>query len=242
MAVVILTDDAGNITYLGDVTRTETHMSVLDVTEHAMETGASASDNARRHLDNFSCDFFVSNQPLLDLQGRGGQITTQTFQIPALRGPIPFNPLGAAVSLIQTAFSDGTPTSFSFQSLTFAKPFDAVKETLDSLRGMQDNKTFLTVTTAKATYKNCLVEKVNLKRTPGDGGGGSFSVDFKQVRIVSLAFADLPTPAEPRGAPNKPKGKQAPVTQDNKTSLLAKGTNVLSGKDQNASQNIFGAP
>lgn len=204
--------DGGQLYF--DVTISETHESRLAITEHPVENGADVTDNARRELDRITLEVFVSNSPIVDKNGFGGSQKKIQIDPPKPSFTVPINPAGALTSLAGAALDAaagalfGGPDPIKVDVFTFDTPFDAVAFTRAWLSWLQDFSKLVTVVTSKATYENMLLESHELKRTRQEADGGAFRLTFKQVRTVSLAFADAPLPTDPRGQGATQKGQK----------------------------------
>lgn len=188
-----------------DVTVTDKVESVLEVTEHPVETGANISDYARLKLKRFSFEVIVSDTPIFEgvrQNGALGAIVQSAIQIPGSPRVIPLNPLGAAVEAGDIAASALTSPPFVPQSLNvlnWTKPFNAVGDMLNQLYILQAYAQVLQITTSKYTYKNVLLTSVEQTRDKDIGSGAKYKLEFKQLRQVNVQSADAPIPDQPRG-------------------------------------------
>ena len=215
-----ITTADNSISIYFDCTTRETHESQLLVTEHPVETGPNITENARRQLDKFSSQIFVSNAPIVILSSKsqyqyGGKQTQTALMPPKIQKDIPINPLGAAVALASMGVAAiggalfGQPKPAQLNALTWSKPFDQVADVLNLLTWFQDYAKVLTVHSSKRSYSNVLLEKVRMNRTNVEGTGAQFDLDFKQLRVVSLVYTDAPIPTEPRGQTVTAKGSKS---------------------------------
>lgn len=203
-----LTWDDGNSSLYFDLTVAEKIESTLMVTDHPVEDGPDISDNAKMEIDKFSLRMFVSSVPLVDQNNWFGGTTQVQYDVD-LPPAIGIAALGQAISNAVVG-QQGTQV----QMLQWNAPIDAVQATLQQLQNLQTSKTLLQVVTSKRNYQNALLAKVTLDRTAQEGSGGSFSLEFKQLRVVTLAFTNSPLPAQPRGAPPVSKGSKTTTKQD----------------------------
>jgi hypothetical protein len=213
-----LTWDNGNSALYFDLTVEEKLESTLQITDHPVEDGPDISDNAKMELDKFSLRIFVSNAPLSDPNGWYGGTTQQQFTVPAP----PALGIGALEQVVEASLTQGQP-GIQVQMLQWNAPIDAVQATLDRLTWLQTSKTLMQVVTSKRRYNNALLMKVSFSRTSQDGSGGSFQLEFKQIRLVQLAFTASPLPAQPRGNPPVSKGKKPPTPDPPKRSVAIAG-------------------
>jgi len=221
---IYITWDGGS--WYFDVTINEQHESKLEITEHPVEQGPDITDNARRTLDRFSCEVFVSNSPIADLNNFGGNQKKINLDNPAYRNgqpakyDPPFAPTpGAVFGAVENAISSVADAIFGKDTsapaadvLAFDTPFDAVVYSHQLLTWLQDYAKLVTVYTSADIYQNMLLEVQQLRREREDGDGGRYRLTFKQIRTVSLAFTDAPTPKDPRG--EAPVDKGAKGTKD----------------------------
>lgn len=219
----ILVQWDGGALYFGDITRSETHRSVLKVTEHAVEDGPDVTDSARREVDRFSCEVLVSNTPLQILNY---QPILQSYTIDPnyYTAPLISNLVGAGLSALVGVITGGQTGRFGGTSVTTAVPFDAISDLRNTAIWLQDNKMLLTVITPKAIYNNMLLEVSELIREGKDGDSAPFKLEFKRVRIVQVGFSGtVAVPVDARAKPSKPKGKAGAAVQQVPNSALLEG-------------------
>lgn len=120
---------------------------------------------------------------------------------------VPFDPL----STIGNAISGGLS-------------FDTWQDKKAELYKLKGRHEFLTISTPLDTYFNMMITDIAPDVTPQNASGFFFRIEFKEVRVVSTAIADidpslLPPDLQSQAANNakkagkkKPKGKQNPAT------------------------------
>lgn len=211
-----------------DVTVSDEVESVLEATEHPVETGGNITDNARLRMKRFAFEVVVSDTPINEGVRPGGSVgaVTQTvIQVPGTTREIPLNPLGAAVegslALVALVTKPYVPTTLT--ALTWSSPFNAVGDMLDLLTKLQSDVTLLKVVTSKYSFDNCLLTSVRQMRDKDIGSGARYRLEFKQLRMVTLEFTDSPVPAEPRGK----KGTTNKGNKKTQTKPIKKGSVAL---------------
>lgn len=116
--------------------------------------------------------------------------------------------IGAATFAVISALGGGSDAIPSADVLAWDSPFDAIADSNATLTWLQDYAKLVTVYTTAATYENMLLEVKQLNREPMDGDAARYRLTFKQIRTVSLAFTDAPTPKDPRGEAPVDKGSK----------------------------------
>lgn len=207
-----------------DVVVSEDHERTTEVTDHTVEEGASITDHVRPNPDRVTLAVFVSNTPIrsadaqllpyvLDIPqpGQGGFLAGGTSAL-----------LGAAAAAIGLAKS--YPTQLTANVLQFIGDTDYVQQAYDTLTGLRDTATLLSVVTPRQTYTDMVIERIAMHRDKDTGTSATFEIEFRQIRIVSSNIVDAPLPSIPKAAPLVNKGKLDPTPATGpKQSVLAKG-------------------
>jgi hypothetical protein len=213
-----------------DVVMSVTPEFVSTVTNNPVEKGADVADHIRKELDRVTLEVYVSDTPIIetDLEGnntRGGAVRSKVLNIPEPTPtfiPTPgalFNALGSAVS----GLISGAAPPTAAQVLSFSKEFDAGEECLKILEKIRDDAELVEIYTSAKVYSNMALVRIGGPKVDKDtGGGASFTLEFKQIRLVSVAFVAAPKPSVVQGHKMKDLGKQdaKPVTDPQKRSLL----------------------
>lgn len=194
---------AGSLSF--DAVTSETVVFGSTVTEFPVESGANVSDHVRENLDTISLEVFASNHPVhggnhVNPDSPRGDVQSVLLDIPVFQRPI--NSLSAAISAGVGALSKlifGEKDPLRAQLLSFSSSFSATQETYDKLRQLKAEKRIVEVITRDAYLDSMILENVTMPRTPAEGSGAKFSLEFKQIRIVETLQTFAPVPAEPRG-------------------------------------------
>jgi hypothetical protein len=226
-----------------DVVLSESAEFVSELTEHNVEKGSNISDHKNDKPDTVSLEVFCTNTPVPNNDDR---LTLQTLDVEVqqyraplldLNGginalPTPGRLINAGIQGIKDAFAvPDTITTYQFSGpgALLAGPADVVryKEQLDKLLSIKDGTTQVTVITAAHEYPNMLLLRIAPNKSPEQGDGYQFSLEFKAVRIVETALVDAPViaKAKPVATPEVAKGAQNTKAGGN-ISLAKKGTNA----------------
>lgn len=205
-----------------DLVMSEAHTSSSQVTDHPVEKGVNVADHVKVEPFILALSVYVSNTPLDVDPVYGGNFQNTLLVIP-FEGPTHIS-LSAAIDAVKGELS-GPPPPPIIQTLIFNSPFDKVADTHKALTAQQAAGGLLNVITSTANYDSMILTKVLYNKT--EAGGGDFSLEFKQARIVSSSTVAAPQPLEPRGAPPKAKGAQAakPPEDASQASVAKKGLN-----------------
>jgi hypothetical protein len=209
----------------------QTHEGTSEVTEKAVEKGADVADHIRQNGDRVSFECMVSNEPLFAEDNFGGNENFGIEQAPSLLDvpsyepplqPTPGSLFHAAGSAIRNVLF-GKP-EYVARVLQFAVPFDAVLAVHEKLITLKEDGEVLTVYTSTRTYEDMVLTGVVLNKTPSEGTGAKFSLEFKKVRFVESLLVDAPVPTELRATPPKKKSTQGKEITDpvKKQSMLKK--------------------
>lgn len=210
-----------------DLVISETHTNASELTGHPVEKGVDISDHVKHDPLELSLEVWVTNSPITPQDNYGGDLQSVTLQL--IPKPPPANPVQRFFTDLSQSIHDaifGPKPPPVITALIFPKLFDKVNDTHVALTALERSGGTMTVVTSTVKYTNMVLTKVGYEKT--EGGAGSFSLDFKQARIVTTSTVTAPAPAEPRGAPSTAKGSQAtkPTDPANSKSLATK---VLDG-------------
>lgn len=238
-----------------DVVSTEQAEHTVTATEHAVEEGVNVSDHVRPNLERITLECIISNTPIVsrgspkwptkkpeNLYGgsregvelnplEGRQKATGYSDKPA--GPFPVSP-GALFAVIGNAitslFGDDGPTKATVDRFSGA-PFDAVRDTLNTLLDWQHRAVVGEVITPHRTYSNMIIERVSPMRDSTTGASARISIELREIRKVSSKLITSPLPNETRGKQIIQKGKQPVTTASGAQTSIAKGlVNRIKGK------------
>ena len=167
----------------------EQHNVSAIVTEHPVANGASIVDHIRPNQDTLSIDVFITDTPVnLDV----APVEKQTFP-----------KFGAEdIRIVNGEFSG---------------KFKRVERTYDQLRKLVRSGVFVDVHTSVRHYKNMLISDLSAPRTAGTGTAVVFTIELRQVRLVSSKEVSVPLPVEVRAKPAKQRGGKNPKQTDEKT-------------------------
>lgn len=224
-----ITDPAsalGSLTF--DAILSEDHERTAVVTDHAVEKGSNIVDHVRPLPDRLSLEAFVSNSPITSADS---QLLPLTLDLPQ-PGQAGFlaGGTGALLSkgLQAIGLQKGYPSSITAQVMQFSGETDYVRATYEQLTFLRDTATLLEVVTPQASYPNMVLERIGLHRDAQTGTSGTFSLEFRQIRVVSSKITDAPQPSIPRNAPSLSKGKKdAAAAKARMQSLAFRGGNAL---------------
>jgi hypothetical protein len=197
-----------------------------DVTAHPVEVGADIVDHVRPLPTEFQLRVYVTNTPTRRdvLMGRG-QVESLELTIPKYEPPLEATPgslfraAGNAIGAAANAIFGG-PDTIKSQILLFPAVFDRVQEVEAQLTRLRLAGALLNLITPTKVHENLVITNVTQPRE--EYGGSEFSINLRQVRLVSNAVVAAPNPAEPRGAPGQAKGSQATKEVKGKDALNAK--------------------
>lgn len=175
-----------------DAVTSEDHERGADVSDYAVEQGAQVVDNVRPLPNKLTLETFVSNSPI---DSPDGQILPLTILVDPPKDPLSFP----------------RPQSVTASTLQFTGDIDYVGTTFATLTGLRDTATLLTITTPKAYYTNMIVEKISLHRDSTTGTSGKFSIEFREIRIVTSKVVAAPEPTILTSTPEATQGKKDAV-------------------------------
>ena len=129
------------------------------------------------------------------------------------------------------------------------------QDVLNKLIGVRDEGVLITVETGIQTYKNMLLQNIEMPRDKSLKGGIRLTLSFKEVRIVQTQQAVLEKPKEAKGHSKRKDGHQtgkgAKAAEVEQKSLLASATDSVTGfRSENGLKklkkqlpgNLFGEP
>lgn len=196
-----------------DVCMTESQEFTSTATEHPVEEGANVSDHVKKDLDRVSIEVFVSQEPIEDVNNRGGKVSKIPIQITKYKAPLAPTP-GAVFSAVGGALKDavgsllGKKAEYAMQVLTFPTTFDAVADTLEILEKVRDEVQLVNVVLPSKVYKNMHLAHIGVKGDASTGTGRTFSLDFVEMRKVTVRIVNAPKPSQKIAETKKPKGEQ----------------------------------
>lgn len=220
-----ITDPASALGQLEfDVVIAEHHERSTEVTDHSVEQGTAVVDHVRPNPDRLNLEVFVSNTPIRP-NANDGQVLPLVLDLdPPGQGGF-FT--GGSSALLErglqaVGLAKGFPTQVTANVLQFSEDTDYVQNTYNILTQLRDTATLLAIPTPRQTYFNMVIEKISMERDRQTGTSATFSIDFRQIRIVSSSIVDAPLPSIPRAVPNIDKGKRDPkaVSQPKQSVLL----------------------
>lgn len=210
-AFIVPNDDSGRVIAF-DVIENELHESVVEITDHPVETGVNITDHIRPLPKRLSLTAYTSNTPVVvNPITERGEVRALRLDIPQWTPPIGFTPgalFRSAIAAIDGAIF-GSP-EFTATLLVFPDFFDAIVETHEVLLELQTNGVLLQIVTGLRTYDDMVIERVAAPRGAGDAGI-AFGIDIRQIRVVESGQVTAPpVPADdvPGGKPLENKGAQ----------------------------------
>lgn len=202
----------------------ETHERVADVTDHAVERGASVVDHVRPKARKLSFTALLSNTPIGDDVRPAIVVSTPldiarrepVFPLPRIITPERYrNPLPLIGFTTPDVFDLGTPEApkpalpMAAQTIVFdARGFDDILSTFSVLEDLQARAVRVVVNSPRARYENAVVEKVDLEKNDSTNSA-VLKATFREIRIVESRTATAPVPSEPRASGSVSKGNQS---------------------------------
>lgn len=251
--------DSGEVvTVIFDAVTVLTPDDVVDVTEHPVEEGIDTSDNARSAPGTLAIEATVSMapNPALDtdvaiapvdlrVANRAArQPKTISLDIPT--PPVQFSESGllnAGIGALSSAifgapkatvldtpgYSTDKATASAYQQ---SSPRNRIRDVYDTLLKLKDDHTLVTILTAHRDHFDMMLTHLGESRTTADGTSARFTLEFKQLRIVSSETVSAPKPAEPRAQLPKNGGSQSGEPAANGAALesaLSQGAGAIAG-------------
>jgi hypothetical protein len=195
-----------------DAVTSEDHERGADISDYAVEQGAVVVDNVRPLPNKLTLEAFVSNSPI---DSPDGQIQPLTILVDP-----PIDPL-----------SFPRPQSVTASTLQFTGVLDYVATTFSTLTSLRDTATLLTITTPRAYYTNMIVEKISLHRDATTGTSGKFSIEFREIRIVTSKVVAAPTPTILTSTPTATQGTKTTTPADTHKESAWKAAGAKAGHD-----------
>lgn len=209
-ASLIWTTSQGASQFLNfDLVTSEDTERTVSITTSPVEKGPNVADNARAELPGISLEVFVSNAPIRDANYRGS--SNQLVELPPPTYPAKVG-IFAVINTFIGGYDQPIPTSVS--ALKFNQLFDAVKETENVLNRLEETAQLIDVYTTTSAWRGCVLESHHLHKDSTTGTGGTFTLAFKQIKIVELKVVTAPVPTEVRAKTAVKKGPQGPVVVD----------------------------
>lgn len=217
-------DGAGVLrSFEADATLREAPELAADVSMRPVARGVDIADHVKPKPITLVCDLDVTNTPIVAPAG-----ISESFAPLALQRK--FNQLkqGAKVSgrqgvRLQFSIAEielgGSPVNVTpaeyeevvenvgVQALQFSQEFDRLVEALDLFDVLRSNAVSCTCVTSLRTFENMYVTRVSGSREPKDSM--VFTVEWIQLRVVSVGLVEVVPVAEPRAEKKKAKGAQA---------------------------------
>jgi hypothetical protein len=237
-AYILPDDDSGRIITF-DAILDEFHEDVSEVTSHPVEEGVNVSDHVRQLPGHFSLTADTTNTPIVENPfTQRGELSSIEMRVPQYTIPVEPTPgalyragLQAISSAVGGLFGDTRKANV----LTFSEPFNAIRETYEILRELQENAVLLQILTSLRDYEDMLLVRVAAPRGGGDAGV-SFGLDVRSIRVIeSGQVASPPVPADdvPGGKPLENKGGQGakpPPTGEDEGKGGSIAYNLLAGQ------------
>lgn len=224
-----------------DVVTDEQHHLKASSTDHPVEEGVDITDHIRPEVARVSLSTFVSNSPLVNkvevaaftgksgklIGAQGGNVNGKELDVPTYDPPLAPTP-GSVLNALTSAIANllNGKKEYKAQVLTFDKEFDNVQDVYDALEECRKTSQLVDVVSSTRTYKNMHIEDLNMTRGPDQGTGATFTLELKEIRVVSTLKVTAPKPAETAGFPRKDNGNKGPNPADDPTkraSYLVKG-------------------
>lgn len=223
-----------------DVVRSESAEFTSELTEHAVEKGTPVSDNKIDNPTVCTLEVFCTNTPL-PIQDSRMVLGSLAVDVAQYRAPLlsidgggihalptPGRLIKAGLGAITDAFKvPDTITTYQFPDGATVGPPSIVryKEQLDQLLDLKSNSTPITIITAAHEYADMQLLRIAPSKTPDDGDGYTFSLEFKSLRTVTTLTIDAPHIAVPVAEKETAKGAQN-TKEGGNISLAKKGTNA----------------
>jgi hypothetical protein len=125
--------------------------------------------------------------------------------------------LGAAAPLMATVETSAPLPQLPLNpTLVIALPtfINRVWTMWETLLQARKDAAIITVETGVEYLENMMIERMAVPRTVADGGGASFQLELKRIRIVKSATVAAPIPTEARGQPPVTRGSQSTKASD----------------------------
>lgn len=192
-----------------DVVPNETQSMTATMTERPVEKGPDVTDHVRQDLDNVKLECVISNEPLYDTGERGAVQESVPLEFKQYTPPLVptpgalFGALGGAISRLF-----GSELKATAQVLTFDSDSDMVSETHDILRTLKESAQLIDLYTTTHEYHDMIL--LSCEYNPV-GTGGTFNLNFRQIRRVEVKVVTAPIPTEIRAKKAVKKAAQGPA-------------------------------
>lgn len=199
-----LLDPAGAVGQLHfDAVLSEDHERTTLVTDHNVEQGINIVDHVRPNPDRLTLEVFISETPV---ESNDFQLLSLVLDLPQPDGG--GNVFGQAPGVISGGFP---PQQISATTYQTSNDFHYVQDAYNQLTTLRDTATLLSIATPKQFYSNMILETIRLRRDPRSGTSGYFTLEFRQIRVISSSIVAAPIPSVPRAAPTLVTGKKDPT-------------------------------
>ncbi len=246
-AFIWWTTDAGeDKTLYFDVCTAEGQELTSTVTEYPVEEGVNVADHVQKDLDKVTLEVFVSQEPIYDINSRGGKVSKIPINVTNYKAPLAPTP-GAVFNAVGGAIKDaigsllGNKSEIAAQVLQFNDSFDAVADTLVILEDIKNSVQLVNVALPSKLYENMCLTHIGVKGDAGTGTGRAFDLDFTELRKVKVRIVNAPIPTEIRATVKKPKGAQSgkPIAKGPAKSVALAGAQELLPHLPDSVQNFF---
>ncbi len=181
-----------------DCVTTEAHEWTAELSEHALEDGATIADHKRINPKRITIECLVTNTPLDQPPNSGYGRESST--------------------IVARIGSEGA------QVLQFETEFDRIADVTNTLERLLNESTAVTVSTRIKTYDSCQIIGVTAPRKSEDGDSISFNITIVEFRIaVSRETSDL-LPREPRGSDTPDRGSREAGEERPRRSAMAEAS------------------
>ncbi len=208
----IIPDNGSEIDF--DIVISESVTHAATVTEYPVEKGVNPADHVKPEPVEVSLEVEVTNTPSTPLDAYGGSVVQFQLEMPPM--PLQLNPLTAAGDAISDAIN-GTRPPLVAEVLYFDQPFDKIADTHEALIRLHDQGGTSVVVTSTGNYADMILTSLKYDKT--EAGSGKFSLDFKNILVVSSQTVTAPKPVEHRGAKKVSKGSQGTTTPKDSKSV-----------------------
>lgn len=100
------------------------------------------------------------------------------------------------------------------------------QEALTTLRGLKDDATIIELVTTLETYKDLLIERIDVPRDARTSSSLFATVSFKRVIVADRVTVDLPKAAKPASKGQKATSQAPPAQTEKASSLLFKASGL----------------
>lgn len=215
-----------------DLLVSESHSLESQVTEHPVESGATVNDHIRILPRKGSLVGMVTNHPLMrGYRDIPDSLKKKIARLAGNQGII----ADLAASYSQTAALFGSQRE-GIQRSDFdgvEEPFNRAQTAYEAFKALWEARKPCIISTGLEKYKDVVVTKVSTDRDKDTGDCLRFSVEFQEIRFVTLAEValtattkplDLTTDANKQGMPKAKKGKTGGTE---KPPITVSGTKVV---------------